>query len=206
MANLQSYKAVIFDLDGVLVDMREAHFEALNLALMTFGERIGEDEHEEIFNGLPSRKKLAILASDGRISTDDIETINAMKQDFTKQIIPRLCTPDPSKIELIEKLRSKGVKIACCTNSLQDMAELMLETAGLLEYMEFVIGNDSVTHPKPDPEMYQTAMERLGISPEETIIVEDSLYGIAAARASGATVVEVTGVEEVTEALLKEHL
>ncbi len=201
-----SYKAVLFDLDGVLVDMREAHYEALNLALMTFGERIGEEEHEETFNGLPSRKKLAILAEDGRISTDDIETINSMKQDFTKKIIPRLCVPDPEKIDLLKTLRDSGLKIACCTNSLQDMAELMLRTAGLFESLEFVIGNDSVTHPKPDPEMYQAAMERLDVSPEETLIVEDSLYGIAAARASGATVLEVTGVEDVTEELFKAHL
>lgn len=205
MTDSHTYKAVLFDLDGVLVDMREAHYEALNLALMTFGERIKEDEHEEIFNGLPSRKKLAILANDGRISADDIEAINSMKQDFTKQIIPRICVPSAEKIEMMKKLTAT-VKVGCCTNSVQEMAELMLKSAGLFEFMELIIGNDSVANSKPDPEMYQTAMERLGVSPEETVIVEDSLYGIAAARASGATVIEVPGVESVNVGLFKNLL
>jgi beta-phosphoglucomutase len=197
----KKFRAVLFDLDGVLVDMREAHYEALNLALLSFGVKIEEDEHTTIFNGLPSRKKLALLAAEGRILLSDAEAINSMKQEFTRQIIPRICTPHREHIDLMKELNNAGFKIGCCTNSIQEMAELMLRTADLFKYMEVIIGNDSVKNPKPDPEMYLTAMAHLGVQPDQTVIVEDSPYGIAAARASGATVLEVCGVENVTKEL-----
>jgi HAD superfamily hydrolase (TIGR01509 family) len=191
------YKAVLFDLDGVLVDMREAHFEALNLALSVFGTKIKSEEHESIFNGLSSRKKLALLVGEGRIPEDSIDSINEMKQEFTKKIIPKICIPDKKKIEMMEKLNHSGVHIGCCSNSTEAMVHIMLRSAGLFDYCKVIFGNDTVTRPKPDPEMYLRAMYILGVKPEETIIVEDSYYGIEAAKASGATVYVVKGVKDV---------
>jgi HAD superfamily hydrolase (TIGR01509 family) len=73
----------------------------------------------------------------------------------------------------------------------------MLQSAHLYEYLDVIIGNDEVSKSKPDPEMYLVAMKKLGVKPEETLIVEDSPHGIEAAKASGAHVYEVKGVEDV---------
>lgn len=73
-----------------------------------------------------------------------------------------------------------------------------MERADLLQYLEFMISNQDVSRPKPHPEMYSTAITRMGLEPQQVLIVEDNENGIAAARASGAHVLEVAGVEEVT--------
>lgn len=196
MAN-NPYRAVLFDLDGVLLDMQTAHYEALNGALALFDATIATDEHDLFFDGLPSKKKLSLLAEQGRVLKKDISTINKIKQENTKKIIPSKCTPDKQKISMLRELKDAGFKLGCCTNSTHEMAILMLQSAELLDYFEIVIGNDSVKNPKPDPEMYLSAMQRLGVTPTETIIIEDSQYGIEAARASGANVYVVKGTEDV---------
>jgi HAD superfamily hydrolase (TIGR01509 family) len=82
----------------------------------------------------------------------------------------------------------------------------MLRYAGLYDYMDLIIGNDEVKNPKPDPEIYHLAMQKLQITPEETIIVEDSPHGVEAAKASGAEVRVVRGVEDVHVGLFDDIL
>ena len=82
----------------------------------------------------------------------------------------------------------------------------MLKSAQLFDYFDIIIGNDEVTNSKPDPEIYLKAFAKLGIEPSEAIIVEDAPHGIAAAKASGATVYEVKGVQDVHLSLFKDLL
>lgn len=204
--NSTHYKAILFDLDGVLVDMPDAHYEALNQALSLFGVKIEEDEHYSFFNGLPSHKKLAMLEEQGRLPLGLIDFISDVKQQYTKQIIPKYCLPDHSKLIMMRHLKDKNFKIGCCSNSIKETLNLMLKSAQLYDYFDLIIGNDEVTHSKPHPEMYLVAMERLGVTPEETIIIEDSPHGIQAAVASGATVYQVRGVEDVNLGLFTDLL
>jgi HAD superfamily hydrolase (TIGR01509 family) len=74
---------------------------------------------------------------------------------------------------------------------------MMLSRADLLRYLEFFLSNQDVDKPKPAPDIYRTAIERLGLQPSECLVVEDNHNGVAAARAAGAHVLQVTGVEEV---------
>lgn len=199
-------RAVIFDLDGVLVDMPRGHYHALNKALALFGARIEESEHYTTYNGLPTRKKLEKLESEGRLPTGLREFINDIKQQHTKKIIPEYCPPDYSKIILLNELRRRRLKLACCSNSIKETLHLMLRSAQLFDLFDVIIGNDEVVNPKPHPEMYLTAFTRLGVTPEEAIIVEDSPHGIAAAKASGARVLEVRGIEDVHLDLFRDYL
>lgn len=199
-------KAILFDLDGVLVNMPDAHYLALNQALSLFGAKIEEDEHYNYFNGLPSRKKLAELEAMGRLPSGLIEFINDIKQQHTKGLIPQYCTPDHSKIILLRHLKDAGIKIACCSNSIQETLHLMLKCSLLFEHFDLIIGNDEVTKPKPDPEMYILAMSRLNVTPQETLIIEDSPHGIEAAEASGAVVRKVRGIDDVNLSLFKDIL
>jgi HAD superfamily hydrolase (TIGR01509 family) len=200
------YKAVIFDLDGVLVDMPDGHYEALNKALKLFGATIEKEEHYARFNGLPTRKKLEELERQGRLPTGLREFINDVKQRYTKRIIPDYCSPDYSKIILLRHLKDHGYQLACCSNSIRETLHLMLKSAELFDFFDVIVGNDQITHPKPHPEMYLLAFSKLGIGPEDAIIVEDSPYGIAAAKASGATVYEVRNVDDVTLSLFRDIL
>ncbi len=199
-------KAILFDLDGVLVDMPQGHYESLNKALRLFGAEIDIDEHVTYFNGLPTRKKISRLEELGRLPTGLCETINSIKQKYTKEIIPVYCIPDYSKIIMLKHLKNNGYKIACCSNSIKDTLHLMLRSAQLFDYFDLIIGNDEVKNSKPHPEIYITAFNKLNIKPAEAIIVEDSPHGIAAGRASGAVVYEVKGVQDVHLSLFKDIL
>lgn len=200
---MPNYKAILFDLDGVLVNMPVGHYEALNKALGLFGVRIDEEEHYSHLNGLPTRKKLETLEQQGRLPTGLREFINDIKQKYTKEIIPHYCAPDYSKIILLRHLKERGFKLGCCSNSTKETLHLMLKSAQLFDFFDIIIGNDEVKNPKPSPEIYQAAFEKLCVSPDECIIVEDSPHGIASGKASGATVFEVRDVDDVTLSLFE---
>lgn len=202
-ANKKPFKAVLFDLDGVLVNMPDGHYEALNKALALFGAQIGREEHLQSFNGLPTRKKLEELENQGRLPKGLREFINEIKQKHTKEIIPKYCPPDYSKIILLQHLKDKGYTLACCSNSIKETLHLMLKSSHLFDFFDLVVGNDEVQNPKPHPETYLYAFQKLGVEPHECIIIEDAPPGIAAAKASGATVIEVRGVEDVNLALFE---
>ena len=190
-------KAILYDLDGVLVDATEWHYESLNLALeQVKGFQIKRDEHIATFNGLPTMRKLEILFDQGRVKKDDFDLIWQKKQDKTIEVIKNSAFVDPNKIRLHNA--TKSYKRVCVTNSIRETALLMLEKTGQLEFMDFVISNEDVSSPKPSPEGYILAMEKLNLVPSECMIVEDSQKGIDAAKKSNANVYEVSGYNEVT--------
>lgn len=190
--------AVLYDLDGVLVDACDWHYTSLNRALMSVcGFKISPREHETTFNGLPTKTKLGLLKEQGRVNSDQFETIYALKQQYTMEILENL-TVDPGKVELHENVAALDIAIACVTNAIRPSAETMLRNTGQLKYMEFIVSNQDVVCPKPCAEGYIVAMVRLGLLPQETLIVEDSPKGVQAAVSTGAHVLQVASAAEVT--------
>lgn len=174
-------KAILFDLDGVLVDMCEAHYESLNKALEYHSFPIIDREHHiKDMNGLPTKIKLEKL----RYSSEQINIINKTKQRYTLEAINKYVRPDDEKIELLKILQKLGYKLACVTNSITETTEAMLRTAGIINFFDIIITNEDVTNAKPDPEGYRLAISKLNLLPEEVIIVEDSPKGIEAACAT----------------------
>lgn len=194
---MKNIKAILFDLDGVLVDMPQGHYESLNRALRLFGTTITDDEHYAYFNGLPTRKKIEELERQGRLPEGLMELINSLKQIYTKEVIPKYCVPDYSKIIMLQQLKKRGYKIGCCSNSIRETLLLMLESAQIKDFFDVIISNEDVKNPKPNPEMYITACEKLEITPSEAVIVEDSPHGIQAAKESGGNVFVVRNIEDV---------
>jgi beta-phosphoglucomutase len=195
---MKKIKAIIFDLDGVLVEMPDAHYYALNRALSFFGYSIERKDHLKRFNGLPTKKKLEVLVGEKKIPSSMVSFINDIKQFYTFEMIPIYCTKDNLKIKLMDYLQSEGLKIGCFSNSIRKSLYYMLESAGLKDYFNVIISNQDVKKPKPDPEGYIKAMSILNVNPEESIIVEDSPLGIQAAIAARPLkVIKVSGVRDV---------
>ena|SRR5579871_2743412 len=199
-------KAVIFDLDGVLVDATEWHYEALNRALALFGYNISRYQHVTAYNGLPTRKKLEMLSVEKGFPRGLQAIVNKIKQKYTREEILRSCVPVFEKEFMVHQLKRDGFKLACCSNSIRESVELMLRGSGIWELFDCVLSNEDVKQAKPDPEMYLTAFQRLGVKPEEAMVVEDAPHGIEAARRSGAMLCEVTGFNEVDYARIKRAL
>jgi HAD superfamily hydrolase (TIGR01509 family) len=190
-------RAILYDLDGVLVDACEWHYLSLNKALQSVANLlITRTEHETVFNGLPTRRKLEILVEQGRLREKDCPAVWDLKQSLTVETINEHAQPDLEKIRLHQATRCAGIVSVCVTNSIKVTATLMLERTGQLPYMDFVLSNEMVRRPKPHAEGYIRAMIRLGAMPEEVLVVEDSEKGRQSAEASGAHVLMVAGPHE----------
>jgi len=199
-------KAILYDLDGVLVDACEWHYKALNDALVDVcGFEITPPEHEKLFNGLTTKTKLTMLAMEGRITENQIEPISALKQHYTQVLLDQL-NADSVKVDLHTRTKELGIVSVCCTNSIRSSAFLMLSKTGQLPFLDFFLSNEDVRSPKPCGEVYVRAMIRLGLYPDEVLIVEDSATGIVSARSTGARVLEVANAAEVCWDRIKEHL
>lgn len=196
MQNGKVVQAVLFDLDGVLVDACEWHYEALNAALAHLQlPVISREAHLTTYNGLPTKKKLELLGH----SQDVIAAVNRLKQQYTIETIIKNGVVDKEKVRLHQALKDLGVKIACVTNSIRETATLMLETTGQLEYMNLLVSNEEISQSKPSPDGYNKAVEALGVDPSCCLIVEDSPHGLQAAVSSNVGyVLKVRNPHDVT--------
>jgi len=204
---MKKIKLIIFDLDGVLVDAKELHYEALNQALASIHHSyvIERDEHLSTYDGLNTTKKLQMLSERKGLPVKSHDEVWRKKQEMTVKIITdykrdeRLC-------EILKKLRAEGYTICVASNSVRETVKMMLLKKGFMEYIDFFYSNQDVKFPKPNPEIYLQCMIKAGVSPKETIIVEDSHIGRKAAQESGAFLCPVIDSYDVTYEKLQEHI
>ena len=199
-------KAIIFDMDGVLIDAKDWHYEALNKALSLFGFTISRYDHLVTYDGLPTKKKLEMLTLERGLPKGLHQFINDLKQIYTMEMIFQKCKPVFYHEYALSRLKAEGYKLAVASNSIRQTVELMMEKSNLARYMDLMLSNQDVSKPKPDPEIYNTAITRLGLKPEECLIVEDNQNGIKAAQASGANVMIVSSVEDVNYTNIKANI
>jgi HAD superfamily hydrolase (TIGR01509 family) len=199
-------KAVILDMDGVLIDAKEWHYEALNQALELFGMNISRYDHLITYDGLPTSDKLNMMSLERALPYGLHRYINQLKQDYTMEWIHLNCKPIFIHEYALSCLKSEGYRLAVASNSIRKTVEVMMQNANLEQYLDFFLSNQDVTKAKPDPEIYNTAISRLGLTPNECLIVEDNKNGIAAAVASGGHVMRVQNVHDVTYDNIKKHI
>lgn len=199
-------RAVIFDMDGVLIDAKDWHYEALNKALSLFGYEISRFEHLTTYDGLPTRRKLEMLSVERDLPRALHAFINEMKQIYTMEIIYSRCKPYFAHEFALAKLKAEGYLLGVASNSVRTTVKVMMEKSCLDKYLDVQLSNEDVLHAKPDPEIYLKAMNLLQVQPQEVLIVEDNDNGIKAARASGAHVMEVKTIEDVTLERVRHHI
>lgn len=204
---MDTIRAIIFDLDNVLVSSRLVHYEAFAEALLQIKNiNLSWHEHEEKYDGLSTKKKLEIMVNNGIIADSEQESISTLKQQLTKNCLPKHISPSERIRGLLITLRGRGYKIACASNAIRNSVEESLVLLGVRDLFDFVLSNDDVIEPKPSPEIYIKTMSRLNVQPTETLILEDSPHGRAAAYASGAHVLEIvdpldTTIEKINDFL-----
>jgi len=189
-------RLVIFDLDGVLVEAKNLHFEAFNRAL---GDKyaISWKEHLSKYDGLKTNQKLEMLTQEKNLPVELHSQIWENKQKYTLQEL-RLLKPNQTLQSVMNALVEDGYKIAVCSNSIRKTVLTVLSKLGIMEFMDYIISNEDVQNSKPHPEMYWRAISKMGCLPEETLIVEDSPYGLLAASRAKAHVLRVKNPQEVT--------
>ena len=176
-------KAVLFDMDGVLIEAKEWHYEALNEALELFGFSISRDAHLSTFDGLPTRKKLQMLTASRGLPDGLHDFINEIKQRNTSTIIHSKCKPTFNHQHAVSMLKSSGYSIGVCSNSVRQSVEHMMRLSNLEQYLDI-----------------------LGVSPNETLILEDNEHGISAAIASGGHLMKIGDPSDVTFRSVKQKI
>ena len=194
---MKHIKAVVFDMDGVLVDARQWHYLALNKALELFGFVITLEDHESIFDGLPTRKKLEIISTKNGLPDSLHSFINELKQKYTIELVHKYCRPTFKHEYALQQLKQADYKIGLASNSIIATINLMMEKTSLKKYLDSVISAENVVNGKPDPEIYVKIFEKLLVDPCEVVVIEDNVNGIIAATQAGAHVLRVENPSEV---------
>lgn len=192
-------KLILFDLDGVLVDAKEIHYVALNKAIAKYSpdHYISRQDHLSKYDGLKTFEKLHKLSIEKGLPYELHDKIWREKQEQTMLEFAKI-QPNVELQELMSQLKSDGLLVACCSNSIRKTVYVALSKLGLVEYMDLMLSNEDVAMSKPHPELYWKAMSIFGVTPEETLIVEDSPPGLLAASRSGANILRVDGIKDVT--------
>ena len=169
-------KLVIFDLDGVLIDSKDYHYEALNKALGR-DYAISREDHINIYDGLSTLEKLKLLTKKKGLPSDKYEKIWKDKQAYTTKIFKECITNDYELMGYFQQLVDAGYKVAVASNSIRNTVKIILLRLGLLELVDIYVSNEDVVRNKPFPSMYWKCMMDLGALPDDTVILEDSYIG-----------------------------
>jgi beta-phosphoglucomutase len=184
-------RAVIFDVDGVLVDSYDAHMRSWLLMGREHGLTITEEQFASTF-GQTSREIIArFWGSD--LSREDAEALDARKEAIYRDLIRERFPAMDGSVELIDALADAGFRLAVGSSGPPENVELTLDCLGRASRFSAIVTGRDVTRGKPDPQVFQIAAERIGVPPARCIVVEDAPVGITAARAAGMSSVALVG-------------
>lgn len=191
---------VIFDLDGVLIDSREMHYEALNKALENVDPKfvISKEDHLSLYDGLPTSRKLNLLTENKGLPVDKHQKIWEDKQKATLEIFSKL-DYDYELISYFSQLKDHNFQVAVASNSIRNTVKLVLLKLGILEFIDYYVSNEDVIRNKPFPEMYWKCMTACNAIPKNTVIFEDSHIGRQGAIDSGANLIPIENRYDLTQ-------
>ena len=200
-------KLVIFDLDGVLIDSRDMHYEALNMSLSEIDSKyvINRDEHLSFYDGLPTSQKLTMLTQRKNLPADKHQKIWEEKQKATISIFSKL-NNDHELMYYFQQLKTRGFQIAVASNSIRNTVKLVLLKLGVLEFVDYYVSNEDVVRNKPFPEMYWKCMTACNALPKDTVIFEDSHIGRQGALDSKAHLIPIENRYHMTGKKIEEAI
>lgn len=181
-------RAVIFDMDGVLVDSEPFHHRAYNAIFARYGVRIGKEEYSRVWTngGIP----LARAVKQYRIP-EDVETVKRRKDRVYLQFVEKEMKLRPGALSFLKRLKKGGFPLALATASRKSSVRKILRRFKLQKYFDVVLCSEDVKRNKPAPDLYLKASERLGIPPGQCLVIEDALKGLLSAKAAGCVCIMV---------------
>ncbi len=183
--------AAIFDMDGTLVDNMAYHIAAWKAFCQNHHLPFSLDTYYRQFNGRTSRDVLQLLFN--RMLTDaQVYAFTEEKEEVYREIYRPHLKPVAGSVDFLEDLKTHGVKLAVATSAPLSNLEFTLDGAGLAPFFEVVVYGAMVRRGKPNPEIYLTTAEKLGVGPSRCVVFEDALPGIESARRAGMPVVGLT--------------
>jgi HAD superfamily hydrolase (TIGR01509 family) len=185
------YKAILFDMDGVLIDSEPLFLDAINrIVVEESQDPITEDENENNLIGTTVNQTWDRLKTLRTLTKSTHEYISRY-DSVVKEVLSQRLEPQPGVVDLLKECEARGLPKAVASSALREWVHLKLNSIGLQDYFETILGGDDVINGKPKPDIYLLAAERLGLNANECIAIEDSPVGIRAAVSSGAYTIAV---------------
>lgn len=190
---------IVFDLDGVLIDSKEIHFNSLNLALRDIDPKyvISRAEQDLMYEGLPTKTKLDILNKTKGLPKQYYEDIWTNKQKYSSWMFLSV-NIDSELVSMFKVIRNSNIKIAVASNSIRQTLDICLKSLGVYDLIDYTLSNEDVKDPKPSPEIYEKCIDYFKTTADRVVIFEDSPVGKQAARGSGAELFEVENRSDLT--------
>jgi HAD superfamily hydrolase (TIGR01509 family) len=175
--------AVLFDFDGVIADTENHHVAAWQRTLLAMGWQVPEEIAARATE-IDDRLFLEEIFERNGVTDGDIEGWMRKKQALMVQMLQDACHIYPGVVELLHELRGH-VRLAVVSGTWKENVEAVLSRKGLIDFFELIVSKEDVSSMKPDPEVYRVALDRLHLAAIQTVAIEDSPAGLAAAREAG---------------------
>lgn len=180
-------KAIIFDMDGVIIDNISYHIEALKIFLRQFGKEVTDEEFQNHYNGRTIQEVISGLKPEA--DPTEVMRLAEEKEKIYRDLYSAHLAPTPGLMDFLPKAKKAGLKMAVATSAITANADFTLDGLGIRKYFHAVIDSTMVIKGKPDPQIYLKAAEELNILPENCVVMEDALAGIQSAKNAGMDVI-----------------
>lgn len=193
------YKAFIIDLDGVLTDTAELHYQGWRRMAAEEGLPFDREANEKL-RGLSRRASLEAILAGREVGEEKIQELMARKNSYYRELIKKMSPAHllPGALNLLDELACKGFALALASASRN--ARDVLRNLQLEGYFDFIADGHSVSRSKPAPDLFLFAASSLGVEPGACVVIEDAAAGVSAARAAGMAVVGIGPRERVGDA------
>jgi HAD superfamily hydrolase (TIGR01509 family) len=191
MTAKRRFRAVIFDMDGVLVDSEPLFLEAINATLAPYGRGIDEEQHRRVMGLGPRESVVAILDISGLGASLDVDEF---MDAYDVEVLARLgqqSQPLPGIRETIDMLNLRGIPLGLASSSRMTWIEATLRAIGMQNTFDAAVSGTEVENPKPAPDVYLAAAAKLAVPPADCIAIEDSPTGVRSASAAGLYTVQL---------------
>lgn len=183
-------QAVIWDLDGVIIDSAEEHRKSWHRLAQSAGLPFTDEQFYATFG---MRNDVIIPKLWGPMPPERIRELADRKEEYYREFVRHAATPLPGAIELLSSLHNAGYRQALASSTPIKNIELVNELLGLDRYLSVLVSGESVPHSKPAPDIFLKAAAELGVEPERCLVIEDAVAGVEAAHAGGMPCIAVAG-------------
>lgn len=180
--------AALFDMDGVLVDNHRFHADSWQQFATRYGRSIMPEQYAQYINGRVAADSLPYVMQ-RTLLADEIHSLTEEKEAIYRELYAPTLAPTPGLIDFLTELQSQGVPMAVGTSAPVSNIAFTLDGTGIRSFFSAVVDASMISRGKPDPEIYLTAAQRLGISPNRCVVFEDAFSGIEAGLRAGMRVV-----------------
>ncbi len=191
-------RAVIFDLDGTLLDNNSYHLKSWMEYLKNIGRNISEEEYNANINGRTNSDVIKYIYN-RPMSDEEILKYTLEKESLYRELYKPFIKPLPGLINFLDTLKERNIPMAIATSGIQPNIDFMFEEVPIREYFKEVINSSHISKGKPDPEIYLKAASLLQVPPKNCLVFEDAVVGIKSAKAAGMKVVAVATTQTKTE-------